>query len=77
MSIVTASFSPDGKILITGSLEGYLVEWNGVSGEKRQVLLDPDGVADDQPRVCSIENGVHVEGPFGPHRAMPRQNRHG
>lgn len=43
MSIVTASFSPDGQILVTGSLPGYLVEWDGRTGEKRRVLLDPEG----------------------------------
>ena len=64
MSIVTASFSPDGQILVTGSLSGHLVEWDGRTGERRRVLLDPEGREDDNPRVVYVEKGVEVEAPF-------------
>jgi WD40 repeat protein len=64
LSIVTASFSPDGQVLVTGSLSGHLVEWDGRTGEKGRVLLDPKGREDDNPRVEYVENGVEVEPPF-------------
>jgi WD40 repeat protein len=64
MSIVTASFSPDGQMLVTGSLSGHLVEWDGSTGAKRRVLLDPEGREDARPRIVRIENGVEVEAPF-------------
>jgi WD40 repeat protein len=64
MSIVTASFSPDGTTLLTGSLDGYLIEWDGVTGARRRVLLDPKGEQDERPEVVCIEDGVEVEAPF-------------
>jgi WD40 repeat protein len=64
MSIATAALSPDGKILITGSFEGYLIEWDVTSSAKRSVLLDPERLEDVNPEVVCIENGVEVEAPF-------------
>ena len=64
MSIVTASFSPHGQVLVTGSLSGHLVEWDGRTGEKRRVLLDPEGREDARPRVVLVENGVEIDAPF-------------
>jgi|GEM_PF-2882238 len=62
--IVTASFSLDGKYLITGSLEGYLTEWDTATGEKVRVLLDPTALEDHNPKVTRIEDGKEVEGSF-------------
>jgi WD40 repeat protein len=64
MSIVTAAFSPDGQTLLTGSLSGHLVEWDGRTGEKRRVLLDPEGGEDVNPRVVCVESEVEIEPPF-------------
>jgi WD40 repeat protein len=63
-SIVAAAFSPDGTILLTGSLDGYLIEWDGATGARRRVLLDPKGEEDERPEVACIEDGVEVEAPF-------------
>ena len=65
MTIATASFSPDGKTLITGSLDGYLCEWDVDSGERRRVLLDPRGEEDERPRIVIVdENGHEEDAPF-------------
>jgi WD40 repeat protein len=62
--IAAADFSPDGKTLITASLEGTLSEWDGDTGQRRRVLLDPKGVEDENPRVVCIDDGREVEAPF-------------
>jgi len=65
MSIQTASFSPDGKTLITGSLDGYVCEWDAGTGERRRVLLDPRGEEDERPRVVIVsEDGREEDAPF-------------
>jgi WD40 repeat protein len=63
-SIVSADFSPDGKTLITASLGGTLAEWDGGTGERRRVLLDPEGIEDENPRVTIMEDGIEEEAPF-------------
>jgi WD40 repeat protein len=62
--IAAADFSPDGKTLITASLEGTLAEWDAETGQRRRVLLDPKGLEDENPRVVCIEEGREVEAPF-------------
>jgi len=64
MPISTASFAPDGETLITGGFDGYLEEWDAVTGERLRVLLDPCGQEDERPRVVVIEDGEEVEAPF-------------
>src|SRR5512136_988023 len=61
MTITTASFSPDGKTLITGSLDGYVCEWDTKTGERRRVLLDPHGEQDERPRVVVVDAHGHEE----------------
>jgi len=63
-SIAAADFSPDGKTLITASLGGTLAEWDGETGQRRRILLDPKGIEDENPRVTVIEDGQEVKAPF-------------
>ena len=53
MSIVTASFSPDGYTLITGSADGYLCQWFAQTGQRLHVLLAPSA-ADEEPRPAAV-----------------------
>jgi WD40 repeat protein len=61
MSISTGAISPDRSIVITGSFEGYLVEWDVTSGERLRVLLDPEAKEDVNPRVVWIVDGVEKD----------------
>ncbi len=63
-SIAAADFSPDGKTLITASLEGILAEWDAETGQRLRVLVDPLGLEDENPRVVMTEDGNEVEPPF-------------
>jgi WD40 repeat protein len=62
--IQAARFSPLGKKLITGSLDGRLEEWDAESGSRLRVLLDPKGIEDSNPEVFRIENGARFEPSF-------------
>lgn len=63
MGVWTARFSPDGETLLSGSDDGYLIEWDVQSGERRRVLLDPKGEEDDRPRIVD-EDGREVDAGF-------------
>jgi len=71
-SIFAADFSPGGRTLITASLGGTLAEWDGETGQRRRVLLDPEGLEDEKPRVAGIEDGREVEAPFRLERLSER-----
>jgi WD40 repeat protein len=62
--VLAASFSPDGKYLITGSLEGILAEWDVSTGHRVRMLLDPAGVEDAHPELVLVEDGREMEAPF-------------
>jgi WD40 repeat protein len=64
VAIVTADFSPGGEILITGGLDGYVIEWDGESGSRRRVLLDPSGRKDGRVEVRRLKHGVRVDPGF-------------
>jgi WD40 repeat protein len=65
MNLTTASFSPDGYTLITGSADGYLCEWDTETGDRRRVLLDPMAEEDERPRVVIVdESGREEDAPF-------------
>jgi WD40 repeat protein len=65
MGIATACFSPDAKTLLTGSNDGYLCEWDVYTGERRRVLLDPQGKEDERPRIVIVDqNGHEEDAPF-------------
>ncbi len=63
-SIAAADLSPDGKMLLTAGLDGTLAEWDGETGERRRVLLDPKGIEDENPEVVMTHDGREVEPPF-------------
>lgn len=44
--IQAARFSPDGRRVLTGSMNGVLAEWNVANGRRLRLLLHPDGHED-------------------------------
>lgn len=65
-SLAAASFSPDAKILLTASREGFLTEWDPSTGRRVRVLLDPTATEDAQaPSLVRLEeNGSEVAASF-------------
>ena len=65
-SLAAASFSPDGKMLLTASRDGYLMEWDPSTGRRVRVLLDPAATEDAQaPSLVRLaENGTEVAASF-------------
>jgi WD40 repeat protein len=55
--IQAASFSPDGRWLVTGSLEGVVALWDVGTGRRLRVLLDPQRVEDRQQEAGSFAPG--------------------
>ena len=65
MSIAAACFSPDGKTLVTASLEGVLAQWDADTGRRLRVLLDPQGIDDaPAPSAYSVVDGQRVDAGF-------------
>lgn len=62
--IQAAVFSPDGKRLVTGSLEGVLAEWDVDSGRRLRVLLDPERIEDRWQEARQADDGTQGEVAF-------------
>ena len=66
--IQAASFSPDGRWLVTGSFEGTLALWDAANGRRLRVLLDPAGVEDVEQEAEPGAGGVEEEDESRPWR---------
>jgi len=59
--IQAARFSPDGRRVLTGSVDGVLAEWDAKSARRLRLLLDPTG-NEDHPAAPRAGGGAHGEG---------------
>jgi WD40 repeat protein len=60
MALATASFSPDGSTLLTGSFHGDIQEWDVGTGALRRTLLSECGDEDEPVRLseCMRETAI-------------------